>query len=85
MAILKHIQFTCLIKANGRLKEFNFRKKSGLPELVYEVDVSDEKGNRHYFSMQLNGKKWSITEKDVAKWIQEVTAEVQTAIEEHDH
>jgi hypothetical protein len=83
MASLKHIQFTCLIKANGRLKEFNFRKKSGLPELVYDIDVTDEKGNRHYFSMQLTGKVWTITE-EVVNWIREVSPVLQMVIEEHD-
>jgi hypothetical protein len=83
MASLKHIQFTCLIKANGRLKEFNFRKKSGLPELVYDIDVTDEKGNRHYFSMQLTGKLWTITE-EVVNWIREVSPVLQMVIEEHD-
>ena len=39
----KNIHFTRLIKAAGRLREFNFRK---LPDHLFHVDVSDERGNR---------------------------------------
>ena len=60
MAVLKNVQFSKLIKAEGRLREFNFRKSNGIAGPVYHVDVSDDRGNRYYINMLLEdntGKK----------------------------
>jgi hypothetical protein len=81
MGVLKNIQFTELIKAQGHLKEFNFWKKPADKEVIYDVDVTDEKGNRHYFSMEPDGKNWMIREAEVPTWIKEVLALLQSAIE----
>lgn len=40
--VLKNVQFSKLIKAEGRLREFNFRKSNGIIGPVYHVDVSDD-------------------------------------------
>jgi hypothetical protein len=53
MAVLKNVQFSKLIKAEGRLREFNFRKSNGIGGPVYHVDVSDDRGNRYYINMLL--------------------------------
>lgn len=82
MGVLKNIQFTELIKAQGRLKEFNFWKKAADKEGIYDVDVTDDKGNRHYFSMKLEGKSWMIKETEVPTWIKDVLSELQRTIEE---
>ena len=42
----KNIQFTRTIKADNRLREFNFRKLGGLQEGVFTIDVVDDRGNR---------------------------------------
>ncbi|MEI6950159.1 hypothetical protein V9K67_23440 [Paraflavisolibacter sp. H34] len=56
----KNIHFTRLIKAAGRLREFNFRK---LPDHLFHVDVSDERGNRIMFTMQrAENNDWKIVE-----------------------
>ncbi len=52
---IRNIQFTKLLKVDGRLKEFNFRKLTGLNEGLITVDVSDDRGNRIMFTMQKNG------------------------------
>ena len=40
----KNIQFTRLVKADGRLREFNFRKYRGEEgELLFSVDVVDDR------------------------------------------
>jgi hypothetical protein len=48
----KNIQFTRTIKADNRLREFNFRKLGGLQEGVFTIDVVDDRGNRIMFKMQ---------------------------------
>ena len=56
----KNIQFTRLLKADGRLKEFNFRKINGIKEGMFTVDVSDDRGNRIIFRMQKEDNGWKI-------------------------
>ena len=45
-SFVKNIQFTKLIKVDGRLREFNFRKMTQSSGIQFSVDVSDDKGNR---------------------------------------
>lgn len=66
----KNIQFTRLIKADGRLREFNFRKLGGLNEGFFTIDVSDDKGNRIMFRMQKEDGQWKITPQTLPLWIQ---------------
>ena len=62
LQVTKNIQFTRLIKADGRLREFNFRKLGGLQEGCFGVDVADERGNRLLFKMQKDEYGWKIAE-----------------------
>lgn len=55
---IRNIQFTKLLKVDGRLKEFNFRKLTGLNEGLITVDVSDDRGNRIMFTMQKSGTEY---------------------------
>lgn len=57
---IRNIQFTKLLKIDGRLREFNFRKLTGLNEGLVTVDVSDDRGNRIMFTMQKNGGEYSF-------------------------
>jgi hypothetical protein len=60
---VKNIQFTKLVKADGRLKEFNFRKMNNEEEgPLFTVDVADERGNRIIFRMKKNDTNWKIVE-----------------------
>jgi hypothetical protein len=58
--VKKNIHFTKLVKVNGRLKEFNFRKLGGPNEGLFTVDVSDDRGNRILFRMQKENDTWKI-------------------------
>jgi hypothetical protein len=79
----KNIQFTKLIKAEGRLREFNFRKVNGLLEELFTVDVSDDRGNRLMFKMQKDGDEWLITsDQPVPEWIKTNVSRFNAAIEE---
>lgn len=66
----KNIQFTKLIKADGRLREFNFRKLGGLNEGIFTIDVSDDKGNRIMFRMQKEDSGWKIMPQPLPAWVQ---------------
>lgn len=67
---IKNIQFTRLIKADGRLREFNFRKLGGLNEGLFTIDVSDDKGNRIMFRMHKEDGQWKIVPQTLPLWIQ---------------
>ncbi len=67
---IKNIQFTRLVKADGRLREFNFRKVNGSKEGVFTVDVSDDRGNRIIFNMEKNDNTWKIVSSTpLPEWI----------------
>jgi hypothetical protein len=79
----RNIQFTKLIKAEGRLREFNFRKVNGLHEELFTVDVSDDRGNRIMFKMRKEGNEWLIlADQTVPEWIWENILRYNEAIEE---
>src|SRR5450432_1004332 len=84
MAVLKNVQFSKLIKAEGRLREFNFRKSNGIVGPVYHVDVSDDRGNRFYINMLLENNTWTVQEKNLPPWIQEAVSQFHPAIQEQE-
>ncbi len=66
----KNIQFTKLVKAEGRLREFNFRKINSKDEGRFTVDVSDDRGNRIIFNMRKTQAQWElIATDDMPEWI----------------
>ena len=80
---IKNIQFTKLVKADGQLREFNFRKISGSKEGMFSVDVSDDRGNRKMFKMQKNEGVWNILADDqLPDWIWKNEAIFKELIEE---
>jgi hypothetical protein len=79
---VKNIQFTRLIKADGRLKEFNFRKLGGINEGIFTIDVSDDRGNRIMFRMQKEDNVWKIIPQPLAEWILRNEMDFHEAIEE---
>lgn len=66
---VKNIQFTKLVKAEGRLREFNFRKLNGIQENLFTVDVSDDRGNRILFRMQKEEAAWKIIPQQLPDWV----------------
>lgn len=62
-----NIAFTIVIKINGRLKEFNFRKRS---DNLYDANTNDEYSIRYYFQMQKDDKTgWQISGHSLPAWI----------------
>lgn len=61
MRVLKNVQFSLLVKIEGRVREFNFRKRS---DTCYDGDVSDEKGERWSFVWKLVDSNWHLEPKE---------------------
>jgi hypothetical protein len=77
----KNIQFTKLIKAGGRLREFNFRKSKRISGPIFTVDVADHHDIRHYLIFRKDGDIWFLESMDVALWIEEVMPQIKEAID----
>jgi hypothetical protein len=65
----KNIQFTRTIKADNRLREFNFRKLGGLQEGLFTIEVVDDRGNRIMFRMQKEDNGWKIVNQPLPDWV----------------
>lgn len=69
MQFVKMIQFTRLVKAEGRLREFNFRKVKSPEEETFSVNVCDERGDRIFFNMQKKENAWTIIPGELPNWV----------------
>jgi hypothetical protein len=79
---IKNIQFTKVLKAEGRMREFNFRKPNGREQALCTVDVSDDRGHRIIFSMQKEDSNWKIVPQALPKWVLELETKLDQIIEE---
>jgi hypothetical protein len=79
----KNIQFTRLIKAGGRLREFNFRKSQGLKDAMFTVDVASETGERHYIIFRLLNQQWVLENKELVPWVEEILPQIENEIQEY--
>ena len=80
MITATNIAFTLLIKINGRLREFNFRKRS---EVNYDTDTNDDYTNRYFFKMEKVEGAWKIVGKELPKWLLENEIQIGEALENH--
>jgi len=80
---IRNIQFTRLVKAEGRLREFNFRKfKGDNSEILFSVDVVDDRGNRIIFRMRKEEDRWKILPGQIPAWILNNENNLNSLIEE---
>lgn len=84
----KIVHFTRLIKAGGRLREFNFRKVNVEGEEVFNADTVDDRGNRILFRMQKKDGRWVLSPLQILpQWITEneekFNSEIEIGIEEN--
>jgi hypothetical protein len=79
--VIKNIHFTKLLKVNGRLREFNFRKIPGAIEL-FHLDVSDDRGNRIMFKMQKEEGHWHIVSQELPQWVRDAEPKLEELIHE---
>ena len=78
-----NIHFTNLIKAGGRLREFNFRKSQGKHDSMFTVDVANEKGERFYVFFRQKDQTWVLENKSLVPWIEEVLPQIEETIREY--
>lgn len=75
--------FSKIIKAGERQREFNFRQVQSDGELVYHVDVPDDRGVRVYFHMvRTNEGHWKPVTQTLPKWVETAESELDTVIRE---
>ena len=84
----KIVHFTRLIKAGGRLREFNFRKVTVEGEEIFNADTVDDRGNRILLRMQKKDGKWILSPLQILpQWITEnedkFNSEIEIGIEEN--
>jgi hypothetical protein len=81
----KVVHFTRLIKAGGRLREFNLRKLKNPDKEVFSIDTVDDRGNRIIFRMEKenNGAGHLVAqEHPLPAWVTEVEAKLGDTIDE---
>lgn len=67
--IFKNVQFSKLVKTEGKLREFNFRKSNPDGIVLFFVDVTDDRNNRIIFQMQKENELWKIQPQLLPDWI----------------
>ena len=80
----KNIQFTRLIKTEGKIREFNFRRAGYHEDIYFSVDVNDDRGNRIIFTMKKQNETWSIEQplRPLPVWIAKVEQQLNESIEQ---
>jgi len=58
-----------LVKTEGRLREFNFRKSNPNGKVLFFVDVTDDRSNRIIFQMIKDNDSWKIQPQLLPDWI----------------
>ena len=82
MQFVRMIQFTRLIKAEGRLREFNFRKLRTPDEEAFSVNVCTERGDRIFFNMQKKETNWRIVPNELPPWVMQTEKSLNEVIED---
>ena len=77
---IRNIHFTKLLKVNGRLREFNFRKLPGND--LFHIDVSDDRGNRIITKMQKTDNHWRFIDEALPAWLTESEKKLGELIDE---
>ena len=80
-----NIHFTKLIKAAGKLREFNFRRINSPNGPLVSIDVADDRGNRITFKMQQEGNNWRIIDETLPTWIVSAEDQLNAKIAEEAH
>lgn len=82
-SFVKAVQFSVLVKAGDRLREFNVRKlKTLLNEDVFDVNVCNERGDRIFFEMKKVDNDWEFTPTGIPSWIEQNKNKIIQAVED---
>jgi hypothetical protein len=82
MQFVRMVQFTRLVKINGRLREFNFRKLKSPNEEIFSVNVVNDRGDRILFNMKKEGSSWKVVGERLPDWITSGETELGQSIED---
>jgi len=82
LTFVKNIQFSKLLKLNGQLKEFNFRKSNASSEGLFTIDLLDDKANRIIFYMENQNSEWVSVTPNLPKWLEDVLPQLNEIIQE---
>lgn len=68
MIVPKNVQFSIVVKLDGRMREINFRKRG---EFVYDGDATDDFNKRWSFKWHLEQNQWQMEPdiKDLPSWL----------------
>ena len=78
-----NIQFTKLLKADGKLREFNFTKLTRPRQpIVFSIDVTDNRYQRVYFEMLKDEGNWRIVQPQLPSWVLENENTLHSIIEQ---
>ena len=82
----RNLQFTKLLKAGGRLREFNFLKHNKEANGYFSVDTVDDRGNRITILMYDVDGNWKIEQKkELPAWITDAEEQFRNLILEETH
>lgn len=76
------IQFSLLVKAGDRVREFNFRKLKSPGEEQFSVNVCDERGDRILFGLRKEEGNWRISSGALPSWITQNERRLAEAVEQ---
>jgi hypothetical protein len=82
MNFVKLIQFTRLVKVDGRLREFNFRKLRSAEGGLFSVNVCNERGDRILFNMEKQDAGWRIQPNELPLWVVQSEKKLDEVIED---
>jgi len=77
----KNVQFTKLLKADGLVREFNFRKRVVEEKTIFNVDVTDDRANRISFDMEKQNNVWKLNQQQLPTWIANSEKDLHELIE----
>ncbi|HMO61816.1 MAG TPA: hypothetical protein PKC39_12660 [Ferruginibacter sp.] len=78
-----NIQFSKIVKADGKLREFNFTRLSRQKHpLAFSVDVTDGSLHRICFDMLKENDNWKIVQQQIPRWVLENENKLHVLIEE---
>ena len=76
------VQFTRLVKAEGQLREFNFRKLTNPGEELFSVNVCNERGDRIIFNIHKKDNGWKIQSTEIPRWVLQSESNLGAVIED---
>ena len=82
MQFVKMVQFTRLVKADGQLREFNFRKLTNPDEELFSVNVCNERGDRIIFNIHKKDNGWKIQSTEIPRWVLQSESNLGAVIED---